>query len=70
MAKVTVGSVPPEALSGGSLNQAPPMEQRSPEGAPESNGPIIGDNGEYKRATYRISRDLDGKKHTSIRQDR
>lgn len=47
------GSNPPEANSKGSLNEALPMEQRSPEGAPMGDGPKVNpETNSYAPATY------------------
>jgi hypothetical protein len=49
---VTSGTVPDTATSGGQLNATTKGKQRAPKGAPVGPGPEVGDNGEFKPATY------------------
>jgi len=54
--KVSVGSIPGEATSKGSLNESTPINQRSPEGAPLGPGPIKGEKDQFLPASYRSTR--------------
>jgi hypothetical protein len=70
---VKVGSVPPEALSKGGLNEGPPLAQRQVNPVDESKldpGPKQGEAGEYKPAIYKRNVSYDKKPYTFIREDR
>lgn len=72
MAKETYGSNPPEASSNGSLNAAPPMEQRAPQGEPLGAGPKIDPaTNAYAPASYELTivHPIHGKQ-TLVRTDR
>lgn len=52
-AKVSVGSVPAEANSGGSLNELPPADQIDAKGkSPKTEGPQVHETGAYLPAEY------------------
>jgi len=57
-APASIGTIPAEANSKGGLNAAPPKEQRAPDGAPLSDGPIRGEKESFMPASYKTSRGL------------
>jgi hypothetical protein len=64
MSKVSIGNIPAEANSKGSLNESTPMAQRTPEGAPLGAGPDIrqvpgsANDTYFAPATYKTSRGM------------
>lgn len=55
-APASLGSVPPEAESKGSLNESTPVDQRAIDGAPLGEGPIRDEKDSFLPATYQTTR--------------
>lgn len=56
MAEGRIGPSMPTPQNPGGENELPPVEQRTPKGAPLGKGPKVGEKGEYLPATYKTAK--------------